>query len=111
MIGINSREQLADAAGHLRRRILTQIMNQGVTIVDPRTTQIDAGVTVGSESIIEPFTVLRGATAIGANCRIGPMSELIDAKIGDGATIRHAIVERAEVAPGTTVWPFTHVVG
>ncbi len=109
MLGINSREQLAEASATLQKRVIRRVLEEGVTIVDPNSTHIDINVKIGADTVIEPFTVLRGDTVIGSNCKIGPLTSLFDAKIGDGATVRQAVVEKSDVPPGEIVWPFTHV--
>ena len=106
MIGVNSRIDLAEAARHMRTRILREVMDSGVSIIDPSTTFIDRGVTVGHDTVIEPFTILRGMTVVGVKCHIGPNTELIDARVGDGARVRQSVVEGAEVAAGQSVGPF-----
>ncbi|KPV50015.1 hypothetical protein SE17_29410, partial [Kouleothrix aurantiaca] len=110
-LGINDRQQLAGAGAVLRERIATERMSAGVTIIDPQNTYIDAGVTVGRDTTLWPGTLLRGATSVGANCQIGPHTTLIDTVAGDGACVRHALVERAELPPGATVGPCAHVIG
>ncbi len=107
-LGVNDREQLATAAGHLRRRALSRLMERGVTIIDPATTYVEDPVDVGRDTVVEPFTLLRGLTVIGERCRIGPHCELIDARVGDGAVIRHSLLEGVEVPAGGQVGPFEH---
>jgi bifunctional UDP-N-acetylglucosamine pyrophosphorylase/glucosamine-1-phosphate N-acetyltransferase len=107
--GINDRLQLAEAEGVLRRRILERHMLAGVTIVDPATTYIDAGVTIGDDSVIQPQTHLRGATAVGSRCRIGPASDLSNTTIGDGCEIRRSVVESSTLEDGVGVGPYSHL--
>jgi bifunctional UDP-N-acetylglucosamine pyrophosphorylase/glucosamine-1-phosphate N-acetyltransferase len=82
-MGVKDRVRLAAAAKVMRRRILERFMLAGVTIVDPDSTFIDATVSIGQDTVIEPFTVLKGQTAIGSECRIGPHVQIEDARIGD----------------------------
>ena len=84
-------------------------MLAGVTIVDPAATTIDAGVTIGRDTTIEPFTQLRGATAVGAGALIGAMSTIVDSRIGDGVTILHSHLVRARVDDGAIVGPFSYL--
>jgi bifunctional UDP-N-acetylglucosamine pyrophosphorylase/glucosamine-1-phosphate N-acetyltransferase len=86
-IGINTRVELAAAAAVLRDRINDAHMLAGVTIVDPPTTWIDAGVELAPESVVHPFTVLRGRTKVGAGTEIGPHAVAVDAVIGERASI------------------------
>jgi bifunctional UDP-N-acetylglucosamine pyrophosphorylase/glucosamine-1-phosphate N-acetyltransferase len=104
--GVDDRTDLAYAREIAQRRIHTQHMLAGVTIVDPGSTTIDADVTIGTDTVIEPCAQLRGTTHIGANTTIGAMSTLIDAEVGDGVTILHSHLNRARVEDGATVGPF-----
>jgi bifunctional UDP-N-acetylglucosamine pyrophosphorylase/glucosamine-1-phosphate N-acetyltransferase len=81
-------------------------MLSGVTIVDPATTRVDATVTLGPDTTIEPFTILRGATSAGEGCRIGPHATLVDARLHDGVSVVHSHVVQSELHDGATVGPF-----
>jgi bifunctional UDP-N-acetylglucosamine pyrophosphorylase/glucosamine-1-phosphate N-acetyltransferase len=104
-MGVKDRVRLAQATDVLRRRLLEQCMLSGVTIVDPDSTFIDAGVTIGQDTVIEPFTVLRGDTHIGVECRIGPHVYIEDARIGD----RSDCGPFAKLRPGTEIAEDVHV--
>ena len=86
-IGINNRAELALAASVLRDRINEAHMVAGVTIVDPATTWIDAGVELEPDVVVHPFTVLRGATSVASGTEIGPHSVVVDARIGQRVSI------------------------
>lgn len=105
-MGVNSRFDLAEAEAALQRRLARRLMDRGVTIVDPRSTWVDFRAEVGRDTVIYPNTILRGKTVVGERCRIGPNTELIDANIGEGTTVRHSVVEGASVAAGSNVGPF-----
>ena len=51
-------------------------MEAGVTIVDPSTTHIEVGVTIGMDTTVHPFTVIRRGVTIGPACEIGPFCQL-----------------------------------
>ena len=104
-IGINDRATLATAAAALRLRILRRHMANGVTIVDPASTFIDDGVEIGEDTVIEPFTYLKGATVIGAECHIGPHVHIEDARVGD----RSDCGPFAKLRPGTQVAEDVHI--
>ena len=75
-IGINSREQLSAASKIMQRRIQRKLMEDGVTIVDPANTWIDARAQIGQDTVVEPFTYIHGQVKIGQGCRIGPFAHL-----------------------------------
>ena len=109
VLGINDRVQLARAREIARRRIIDAHLLAGVDIVDPASTVIDAGVTLGQDTVVEPFTVLRGATSAGSGCRIGPGATLTDVTLGDDVTILHSYAIDCEVRSGASVGPFAYL--
>ena len=85
MLGVNDRVQLAEVTALAQRRILEDHMRAGVTIVDPASTCIDAGVTIGPDTTIEPGTTRKGATASANGCS---QCSYVDARRShDGVTV------------------------
>ncbi len=108
--GANDRAQLALLEAAMRERLIADLLAAGVTITDPAATYVEAGVVIGADTTLLPGCVLRGTTVIGAGCIIGPYTTIEHATIGDGAHVRHAVVERAQIPAGSRVGPFAHVV-
>jgi bifunctional UDP-N-acetylglucosamine pyrophosphorylase/glucosamine-1-phosphate N-acetyltransferase len=106
-LGINDRVQLAEAEAALRQRVLRELMLSGVTVVDPASTFVDVGVSVGQDTVLEPFTILRGATEVGEGSRIGPHTEIRDSKIGDRARIEHSWLDSVEFGSDSDCGPFS----
>lgn len=107
--GINDRVQLAEAEAHLRKRILYQHMIQGVQIIDPNNTYIDAGVEIGVDTVIEPGVFLRGNTTIGEGCHIGPQVEMTDTTVADDARIRYAVIQESNIKSQASVGPYVYM--
>jgi bifunctional UDP-N-acetylglucosamine pyrophosphorylase / glucosamine-1-phosphate N-acetyltransferase len=107
--GVNDRADLAVVTGHARNRINLAHMRDGVTLLDPATTYIDAAVTIGADTEIGPNVTLRGGTSVGEGCAIHPGSVLIDATLEAGASagpmayLRPGAVLRANAKAGTFV--------
>ena len=108
-MGINDRVQLAVAEQLMRRAIAERHMQSGVTITDPATTYIDAGVEIGQDARIEPWTVLKGTTVIGQDAVIGPNAQVIDSGIGPRSLVWASIVEESEVAEDVEIGPYSHL--
>ncbi|MEX0766508.1 MAG: bifunctional UDP-N-acetylglucosamine diphosphorylase/glucosamine-1-phosphate N-acetyltransferase GlmU [bacterium] len=108
-MGINSRRELAQVEAVMRRRILEGLMDQGVTIIDPLTTYVHAGVVVGRDSVIHPQCHLEGTTRIGSGCVIGPQARLVDSTLLDQVTVVASTVEGSIVGEGTRVGPYSHL--
>ncbi len=102
--GINTREDLAQAQVIIRGRIQSKHMLAGVTIIDPLTTFIEAGVTIGRDTVIHPMTFIHTDVRIGKNCSIGPMARIRSGtSIGNGVEIGNfAEVSRSTIGPGVT---------
>jgi len=108
-MGINDRVALAVAEERMRRRICEGHMRNGVTIVDPATTRIDAAVEIGQDARIEPWTSLQGATSIAEDAVIGPNSHLRDSRIGPRTSVWASVVEESKVAEDVQIGPFAHI--
>jgi bifunctional UDP-N-acetylglucosamine pyrophosphorylase/glucosamine-1-phosphate N-acetyltransferase len=108
-IGINDRLALAAAEERMRRRIAERHMRNGVTIVDPSTTRIDASVEIGQDARIEPWTILEGATQIAADAVIGPNSHVRGSRIGPRTRVWASVVEESTVAEDVQIGPFAHL--
>jgi bifunctional UDP-N-acetylglucosamine pyrophosphorylase/glucosamine-1-phosphate N-acetyltransferase len=108
-MGINTRVHLAEAEVILRQRINQDWMLAGVTITDPATTYIEAGVSIGQDTILYPNTHLQGSTQIGKNCVIGPNAIVRDSIIGDRCEILASVVEKARLEDDVDIGPFGHL--
>jgi bifunctional UDP-N-acetylglucosamine pyrophosphorylase/glucosamine-1-phosphate N-acetyltransferase len=82
-IGVNTRIHLAEAEAAMRRRINEMHMLNGVTLIDPASTFIEAGVSISADTVVWPNTYLQGNTSIGQACAIGPNTHIRDSRVGD----------------------------
>jgi bifunctional UDP-N-acetylglucosamine pyrophosphorylase / glucosamine-1-phosphate N-acetyltransferase len=86
MFGVNDRVALAHVRALAQRAITERHMRSGVTIVDPSSVQIDVDVEIGQDTVIEPFTTIRGNTRIGSGCTVRH-SYLVDCVLEDGVSV------------------------
>ena len=108
-LGVNDRVELEQVRKLAQKRINEWHARNGVTIVDLDTAHIDVEVDIGRDTVIEPGTVLKGATTIGADCRIGPFTTITDCRIGDGVSIPHSYLIQARVDDFGTIGPFAYL--
>jgi bifunctional UDP-N-acetylglucosamine pyrophosphorylase/glucosamine-1-phosphate N-acetyltransferase len=108
-MGVNNRVDLAAVEAEARRRLLEAHMLAGVTVVDPGSTWVDAGVEIGADARIEPGTSLRGETVVGAHAVVGPLSTVIDSSVGIESTVAHSYLVDCEVRDGCSVGPFAYL--
>ncbi len=110
VMGVNDRVQLAQAERIARDRIRERLMLDGVTLIDPSATFIDAGVRVGRDTIIYPGAQLLGNTTVGEDCTLGGGVTLRDATLGDGVLLRDStVISESSIGSGSKVGPFTYV--
>jgi bifunctional UDP-N-acetylglucosamine pyrophosphorylase/glucosamine-1-phosphate N-acetyltransferase len=105
--GANDRAQLARLGAELNRRILDRWMRDGVTIVDPSSTWVDADVVLDRDVTLLPGVQLLGATVVAEDAVIGPDCTLKDVEVGTAATVVRTHGELAVVGAGATVGPFS----
>jgi bifunctional UDP-N-acetylglucosamine pyrophosphorylase/glucosamine-1-phosphate N-acetyltransferase len=106
LLGVNTRVHLAEAEAVFRQRVNVKWMLDGVTIVDPATTFIEADVTLGPDTIIHPNTFLQGKTAIGTECQIGPNTVIRNSTLGDRCTVFASVIEGSTLEDDVDVGPF-----
>ncbi len=85
-MGINTRLDLARAARAMEDRIQLRLMNEGVTIVDPDNTWIEADVSIGRDSVVYPFSFVGVGATIGEGCRVGPYACVEAGEVVDDGT-------------------------
>jgi bifunctional UDP-N-acetylglucosamine pyrophosphorylase/glucosamine-1-phosphate N-acetyltransferase len=110
LIGVNTRAELASVSAIIMDRLREDLMNAGVTLVDPSSVYIDHGVTVGPDTVIHPCNTLLGKTDIGRDCVIEPGCLIKDCKLGDGVRVLlGSRLDSATVDDGASVGPMAHL--
>jgi bifunctional UDP-N-acetylglucosamine pyrophosphorylase/glucosamine-1-phosphate N-acetyltransferase len=110
VLGANTIAEMMELDRTLRRATTARLMAAGVTIFQPETVVIDAGVEVGADTVLEPFTQLLGATKVGEGCLVRSFSVLEDTTLADKVTVRQScVVEGSRIGPGAVIGPFAHL--
>jgi bifunctional UDP-N-acetylglucosamine pyrophosphorylase / glucosamine-1-phosphate N-acetyltransferase len=110
--GVNSRSELADVGGHLRRQKNAALMAAGVTLEDPATAYIDADIEIGADTVIKPGVTIEAGSKVGAGCVIHSGVRITRTTVHDGATILdHCVLTDSIVGAGASVGPFAHLRG
>lgn len=104
--GVNDRLQLAVAEAELRRRTNEAWMSQGVTMVDPVRTYVDATVVLAPDVTLFPGTILQGQCVVGAGAELGPSTRLVDCVVGPGAIVENTVGRDAEIGADAHLGPY-----
>ncbi|MHD0398614.1 bifunctional UDP-N-acetylglucosamine diphosphorylase/glucosamine-1-phosphate N-acetyltransferase GlmU [Staphylococcus simulans] len=109
IMGVNDRVALSKAEAAYRERVNAYHMRNGVTLIDPASTYIEADVQIGMDTIIEPGVHLGKGTVIGEDTVIGQYSDVNHSTIGNRTTIKQSVINEATVGDDTTVGPFAQL--
>ncbi len=110
LLGINNRVELALVDHTFRARKINQLMLDGVTVEKPETVTVDADVTVGMDTVIEPFVQLRGKTIVGENCRIGACSVIVDSELADEVEVQpFTMIGTSKLERGVHAGPYSRL--
>lgn len=108
-MAVNSRVQLQEAGYAMNIRTMKRLMDEGVTIINPNNTYIDADAKIGIDTVIYPGTIIEGKCIIGEDCIIGPNSRIVKSEIGNGVEIQNSVVLESAVGDETHVGPFAYI--
>lgn len=110
ILGVNTREELAQMEKMLQERINRQWMEAGVTLKDPQTTYIEEEVTIGKDTVIGPSSHLLGRTTIGERCRIDGNAYVTNTNVGDQVHLKFSVViTDCRIEGGAEIGPFAHL--
>ncbi|HYB75060.1 MAG TPA: bifunctional UDP-N-acetylglucosamine diphosphorylase/glucosamine-1-phosphate N-acetyltransferase GlmU [Candidatus Sulfotelmatobacter sp.] len=110
VLGVNTRIELAQAYGVLRRRVLRELMADGVTVLDPEATHVAPTARIGRDTVLYPGVFVEGRTVIGEGCTLYPNCRVKDAQVGNRVTILDGcVVLESEVGDECTLGPYAHL--
>lgn len=110
VMGINDRCQLAEAEAVMRWRVNTELMQSGVSMIDPTTVYVEATVEVGADTVLHPNVQLRGITKIGQNCTVESGVVVVDSNIADAVHLKAgSAIEESQIGPNCEIGPMAHL--
>jgi bifunctional UDP-N-acetylglucosamine pyrophosphorylase/glucosamine-1-phosphate N-acetyltransferase len=108
--GVNDRAQLAQCEVALRTRLVTRLAQSGVTVRDPATTYVEAGVEIAPDVTLEPNVHLRGSTKVAAGAHIETGCVLTDVSVERGAHLKpYTVAAQSRIGKDAETGPFTHL--
>ncbi|MCL1925999.1 MAG: NTP transferase domain-containing protein [Syntrophorhabdaceae bacterium] len=110
VLGINSRRELAEASRVLRLRKLGELLDAGVTIIDPDSACVEPESRIGPDSVIEPSVMVTGKSRIGRGVLVQAGCIVRDSVLEDGVILKpYSVVESSKVKKGAIIGPFAHL--
>lgn len=109
-LGVNTRQQLSVAERVVRQQIRDRWLEAGVTMRDPGSVWIDAGVTIGRDTVLYPHVTLEGKTTVGEGTTIRSGVRVTDCAIGNHVEILDScVLSESEVDDDAHLGPFVHL--
>lgn len=109
VLGVNDRATLAKVAKIMRTQINDFHMMNGITIIDPDTTYVDADIEIGVDSVIYPNTIIEGKSKIGSSVLLGPNTHIVNSTIDDNSEVVNSSITDSEIGATTKIGPFARI--
>lgn len=110
-LGVNTREQLAQANAIMQKRINTYWLHEGVSMLDPSQVWIGSEAKLAKDVEILPQTFIYGASTVGEDTTVGPGSRLINAQVGAGCTVGETVIINSSIDDNVTCGPRAYIRG
>ena len=109
-MGINDRRQLAEAERALQRRLVDQLMEQGVTFADPDRVDIRGNLTCGQDVFIDVNALFEGDVSLDDNVKVESNNVIRDCQIGSGTVVHsNCHFEGATTGNDCEIGPFARL--
>ena len=106
---VEDAQGFAEAFSALNAVNVQKHMAAGVIVLSPDRVVIEDGVKLGKGTMIYAGNLLCGHTVVGQNCMLYPGNRLLNATVGDGATIESSVLLDCAVGRGACVGPFAYL--
>ncbi len=108
-VTVSDGASLSEAAGALRSVVNARHMKNGVMMIDPNATYIDADAEIGPDTLIHPGCLIEGRTKIGGGCTITQSSRIIDSVIGEGTSVQASLIKESVIGKNASIGPFVQL--
>jgi len=110
VFGVNDKKDLAHAEELKREELTSSLMEQGVTICDPKRIDIRGTLKCGKDVVIDVNTVFEGEVELLDGVQIAPFVLISNATIGENTHIlSHSNIDGANIGEGCTIGPFARL--
>ena len=110
ILGVNSKQQLAELERVHQRNRANELMEQGVTLMDPARFDLRGTLHAGQDVTIDVNVIIEGDVTLGDRVHIGANNMLRNCRIGAGTIVQpNCVIEDSEIGPDCRIGPFARV--
>ena len=110
VLGVNSRQQLAELERLHQRNIAQALMTQGATLMDPARLDVRGQVTCGQDVVIDVNCVFEGRVTLGNGVKVGAHCVLKNVVLGEGVEIKpFCHIESATLGARAVIGPYARI--
>ena len=108
--GINSKSELATMERNYQLMTAKQLMEEGVTIIDPNRIDVRGEVTAGHDVTIDVGCIFEGKVHLGNHVKIAAYSHIKDSTIGDHTSIEpYSHIVESSIGEHCRIGPFARL--
>lgn len=108
--GINTLRQLAELERVWQLQMANQLMDGGVTLLDPTRFDLRGTLVCGSDVVIDINCVFEGRVSLNGGAQIGPNVYLKDCTVGANTVVKaNSVIEGSQVDDDCSVGPFARL--
>jgi bifunctional UDP-N-acetylglucosamine pyrophosphorylase/glucosamine-1-phosphate N-acetyltransferase len=110
VLGVNDKLQLAELEGEYRRLRSRELMQAGVTVIDPARLDVRGTVSCGRDVVLDVNVLLEGPVQLGDGVYVGANCVLNQVRVGAGTNIKpNCVIAHAEIGAGCEIGPFARI--
>lgn len=110
IMGVNSKQQLAELERIEQANRAQALMEQGVTLLDPTRIDVRGTLVCGQDVVIDVNCVFEGDVVLGDRVRIGANNVIRNARIGSDSIVQpQCVIEDARIGDAARIGPFARI--
>jgi bifunctional UDP-N-acetylglucosamine pyrophosphorylase/glucosamine-1-phosphate N-acetyltransferase len=110
ILGVNSKQELAQLERIYQHRRAEELMSQGVTLRDPARIDVRGSLSCGRDVVIDVNCVFEGKVELADGVTIGPNNWLRDVRIGARSQVLpNCVLEESAVGADCRIGPFARI--
>jgi bifunctional UDP-N-acetylglucosamine pyrophosphorylase/glucosamine-1-phosphate N-acetyltransferase len=110
ILGVNSKQELAQVERILQKQQAEKLMQQGVTLRDPARLDVRGELRCGRDVVIDVNVIFEGKVVLGDRVQVGPNNVLRNCTVGSDTVIHpNCVIDQADIGVDCRIGPFARL--